>query len=128
MRTYIDKDEECVLEEVNVITKDCAEIYDVEILKQLNFEVFGTLTRTKILNLDHLDPMKPISELHVAAESPSRILLAGCPSSLILSEGLVAALEATLLHEDQTLLTEDLEEEQDVQRAWNDFLEGLSFS
>lgn len=46
------KDEGCVLEEADVVTKDTAEIYDVKMMKQLNVEVFNTVTKTKIHKLD----------------------------------------------------------------------------
>lgn len=46
------KDEGCVLEEADVVTKDTAEIYYVKMMKQLNVEVFGTVTKTKIHKSD----------------------------------------------------------------------------
>lgn len=165
------KDEDCVLEEADVVTEDTVEKLscDVEMMKQLNVEVFvpvtkaktpksdhdhdsatppstatvsfTNLTKEKVVDHDIVDikdtqevmektiPMKAISGLHVASETSSFAAFeAGCPSPVVPSEGPVAAVKTTLLQGDQCFLIEDPEKEEDVQRVWPDFLEGLSLS
>lgn len=102
---------------------------------------FRRLTEEKVVDYDIADaedtqgvmektiPMKSISEFHVTSEtSSSAALVPGCPGPVVPSECPVAALKTTLLQGDQGLLTEDPDKEQDVQRVWPDFLEGLSLS
>lgn len=165
------KDEECVLEEADVVTEDTVEKLscDVEMMKQLNVEVFDpvtkaetpksdpdndsetppltatvsfrNLTEEKMDDHDIVDiedtqevkektiPMKAISGFHVASETLSSAdFEAGCPGPVVPSEGPVAALKTTRLQGDQYSLIEDPEKEEDVQRLWPDFLEGLSLS
>lgn len=73
-------------------------------------------------------PTTAISGFRVSETSTGAASEAGCPSSVVPSECPVIALKTTLLQGDQGFLNEDPENQQDVQRVWPDFLEGLSLS
>lgn len=158
-----------VLEEADVVTEDTVEKlpYDVVMMKQVNVEAFGPVTKAKtpksdpdhdsrtpsstdtdtfrdlteeeVVDYEIVDmedthkvientiPMKTISGFHGDSETSSIAAFeADCPNQVVPSEGPVVALKTTLLQENQGFLTEDPGKEQDIQRVWPDFLEGLS--
>lgn len=148
--------DEGVLEEADVATEETVEklSYDVEMMKQLNVEVFGPVTkdpksdpdrdsatppstaREKVVDYDIADiedplkvmektiHMRAFSGFHVALETSTRAVF----GAIVSSECPVVALKTALLQGDQDFLSEDPEREQHVHRVWPDFLEGLSLS
>ncbi|XP_078031955.1 uncharacterized protein LOC144467370 [Epinephelus lanceolatus] len=64
--------------------------------------------------------------IKISKISTSAAFTADCPSLVVPSECPVVVLKTNLHQGDQSFLTEDPEEEQDDQRVWPDFLEGLS--
>lgn len=149
-------EEDFDLEEV-VMTEDTVEKlpHDVQMMKQLNVAVFGPVTKMKTPKFDpeHDSATPPstaadnfrdlteekVEDYGVDIKDTQKVMEktipmkttsyraafeAGSPGPVVPS----AALKTTLRQGDQGVLSEASEEEQDVQRVWPDFLEGLSLS
>ncbi len=143
------KDEEGVLEEVDLVTEVTVETCNVEMMKELNVKVFCPEVKAKS-DPDHasaappstatdkfrdlkkkevmVDDMDNGEDNQIEEKTILMKAISSGPDPLVPSKSSVAALKTTLPQEDQEYLSKTSEKEQDDQRVWPEFLTGLSLS